>query len=528
MTAAAIPQVQWRPAHNPWVITVVVSMAAFMEVLDTSIANVALPHIAGAMSASYDESTWVLTSYLVANAIVLPISGWLVSIFGRKRFFMTCIFLFSVSSLLCGMAPSLGLLLFFRVLQGAAGGGLQPMAQAILADTFPPETRGVAFSLYGVTAVMAPLIGPTLGGWLTDNYSWRWIFLINVPVGALALFLVFQVLEDPPYLKRLARGGVKLDYIGFALLALGVGALQVMLDKGQQEDWFGSRYIIILAMVSVGCLATMIIWEWFHSHPIVDVKLFRNLNFTSTNLMLLMLGIVYFSSLVMMPRFLQTLAGYTGELAGLVLSASGILLLAMLPIVGKLTERFQARYLVAAGWAFIAVSMFISAKWIDLTITFQTARWLRILQAAGLPLLFVPITLAAYVGLPPDKNTTAAGLLNFMRNMGSSIGTSLVTTLIARRAQFHQVQLVPRVAEDNQTFREQLDGLTRALADAGLGDYEARRQALARIYQSVLAQAETLAYVDTFWLLGAAAIVMFLLSFALKRNDPRSGQAAAH
>jgi DHA2 family multidrug resistance protein len=528
MTAAVATEAHWRPAFNPWVITVVVSMAAFMEVLDTSIANVALPHIAGATSASYDESTRVLTSYLVANAIVLPISGWLVSIFGRKRFFMTCIFLFSVSSLLCGIAPSLELLLLFRVMQGAAGGGLQPMAQAILADTFPPETRGVAFSLYGVTAVLAPLIGPTLGGWLTDNYSWRWIFLINVPVGLVALFLVFHVLEDPPYLKRLARGGVKLDYVGFALLALGVGALQVMLDRGQQDDWFSSHFIVVLAVVAIGCLGVLVVWEWFHAHPIVDVHLYKNLNFTGTNLMLLMLGIVYFSSLVMMPRFLQTLVGYTGEKAGLVLSASGILLLAMLPIVGRLTTHFQARHLVAFGWALIAGSMFISAKWLDLTISFETARWLRILQAAGLPLLFVPITLAAYVDLPPDKNTSAAGLLNFMRNMGSSIGTSFVTTIIARRAQLHQVQLVPHVAPDNPTFQAQLDGLTRSLANAGLSTYEAQRQALARIYQSVLAQAETLAYVDTFWLLGAASVVMFLLSFALKRNDPGSGQVAAH
>jgi DHA2 family multidrug resistance protein len=519
----------WRPTHNPWLITVVVSMAAFMEVLDTSIANVALPHIAGATSASYDESTWVLTSYLVANAIVLPLAGWLVSIFGRKRFFMTCIFLFSVSSFLCGIAPSLSLLLFFRVLQGAAGGGLQPMAQAILADTFPPETRGVAFSLYGVTAVMAPLVGPTLGGWLTDNYSWRWIFLINVPVGALALVLVFHVLEDPPYLARVARGGVKLDYIGFALLALGVGALQVLLDKGQQEDWFGSRFIVVLAIVAVVSLVAMVLWEWFHEHPIVDVRMFKNLNFTSSSLMLLMLGVVYFSSLVMMPRFLQTLVGYTGEKAGLVLSASGILLLAMLPVVGRLTEHFQARYLIATGWALIAGSMFISAKWLDLTISFETARWLRILQAAGLPLLFVPITLAAYVGLAPEKNTSAAGLLNFMRNMGSSIGTSLVTTLIARRAQLHQVQLVPHVAKDNSTFQEQIAGLTQALANAGMTGYEAQRQALARIYQSVLAQAETLAYIDTFWLLGGASVVMFLLSFALKRNEPGGGgQVAAH
>ena len=273
----------------------------------------------------------------------------------------------------------------------------------------------------------------------------------------------------------------------------------------------------------------MVVWEWFHEHPIVDVHLFKDLNFTSSNLMLLMLGVVVFSSLVMMPRFLQTLVGYTGEKAGLVLSASGVLLLAMLPIVGRLTSLFQARHLVAAGWALVAASMFISAKWLDLTISFETARWLRIFQAAGLPLLFVPITLAAYVGLPPDKNTAAAGLLNFMRNIGSSIGTSFVTTIIARRAQLHQVQLVPHVAADNPTFQEQLAALTKSLASAGLSSYEAQRQAIARVYQSVLAQAETLAYIDTFWMLGAAAVVMFLLSFALKKNEPGAGgHVAAH
>src|ERR1700682_269087 len=309
----------WRPKYNPWLIAVVVALAAFMEVLDTSIANVALPYMAGNLGASNDQSTWVLTSYLVSNAIVLPISGWLAGALGRKRFFMTCLAVFTVSSLLCGLAPSLGLLLFFRVLQGAGGGGLQPMAKAILADTFPPQQRGLAFALYGITAIMAPTIGPTLGGWITDNYSWRWIFYINLPVGIMTLFLVYRMVEDPPYLRRVKGAGIRVDYIGIALLALGVGALQILLDKGQEDDWFGSHFISTLVVVSTVSLIALIIWEWNHDAPIIDVRMFKSFNFASANLMMFTLGILLFSSLVLMPQFLQTLLGYTSQLAGVAL-----------------------------------------------------------------------------------------------------------------------------------------------------------------------------------------------------------------
>lgn len=516
-----------RPARNPWMITFVVSLAAFMEVLDTSIANVALPHIGGSLGATTDETTWVLTSYIAANAVVLPISGWLAGAFGRKRFFMTCIALFGVSSFLCGIAPNLLSLLLFRVLQGAGGGGLQPMAQAILVDTFPPERRGMAFSLYGVTAVTAPIVGPTLGGWIVDNESWRWIFLINVPVVLLALLLVLQLVEDPPYIARLRNAGVRLDAIGFALLVLGVGALQVMLDKGQQEDWFASRLITILAITAVVCLTALAIREWSYERPIIDLRLLRNFNFLSANVMILMLGMIYFSSLVMMPRYLQELLGYTAQKAGLVLSSSAVVLLVMLPIVGKISNRVPARILIAAGWAAVAVSMAISARWLNLGIEFRAARDLRLLQSAGLPLLFVPITLAAYVGLPPEKNNSAAGLLNFMRNIGSSIGTSLVTTILAWRTAFHQTYLVGHAAPDNPTFRALLEALSGGLARAGLGAYEAQRQALARIYAMVQAQAASLAYVDVFWLLAAGSALMFALSFLLRKNDPRAAGPVA-
>ena len=527
MTTAAVTLDQdiWRPRYNPWLIAVVVALAAFMEVLDTSIANVALPYMAGNLGASNDQSTWVLTSYLVSNAIILPMTGWLAGAFGRKRFFMSCLGIFTVSSLLCGFAPSLAFLLLFRVLQGAGGGGLQPMAQAILADTFPPEKRGLAFALYGITAIMAPTIGPTLGGWITFNYSWRWIFFINLPVGVMAWFLVRRFVEDPPYLKRLRGAGVKLDYVGIALLTIGVGCLQVLLDKGQEDDWFGSRFITTLIVISAVCLISLVVWEWFDKAPIIDVRMLKNFNFASASLMLFMLGILLFSSLVLMPQFLQTLLGYTSQLAGLALSAGGLVLLFEMPIVGQLTTRIQARRLIAFGWLALSVAMYYSTKRIDLQLSFSAATWLRIAQVIGLGFLFVPITLVAYVGIAAEKNNSVAGIINFMRNMGSSVGTSLVTTLIARRSQFHQLRLVEKARIDNPNFSNAAQGLTRHFVNAGLGRHEAQATAYARIYQSLQAQAATLAYIDTFMTLAVAAGIMFFLSFALRKNDPGGGGA---
>jgi MFS transporter, DHA2 family, multidrug resistance protein len=521
--ALTIDQDVWRPKYNPWLIAVVVALAAFMEVLDTSIANVALPYMAGDLGASNDQSTWVLTSYLVSNAIVLPISGWLAVALGRKRFFMACLGIFTVSSLLCGVAPSLGVLLLFRVLQGAGGGGLQPMAQAILADTFPPQQRGLAFALYGITAIMAPTIGPTLGGWITFNYSWRWIFFINLPVGMATWLLVRRFIEDPPYLSRLKAAGVKLDYIGIGLLTLGIGALQVLLDKGQEDDWFGSRFITTLVVVATVCLISLVIWEWFHKEPIIDVRMFKNFNFASSSLMMFTLGIMLFSSLVLMPQFLQTLVGYTSELAGFALSAGGLVLLIEMPIMGQLTTKFQARYLIAFGWLALSIAMFYSTKRIDLQISFPAAVWLRIAQVIGLGFLFVPITLVAYIGISPEKNNAVAGIINFMRNMGSSVGTSMVTTLIARRSQFHQARLVENARVDNPTFLDSASGLTQQFAHSGLGTIEGQMQAYARIYQDLQAQAASLSYIDAFMVLAVGAAIMFCLTFVLKKNDPGGG-----
>jgi DHA2 family multidrug resistance protein len=524
-TALARPTQVWKPKANPWLIAFVVSLAAFMEVLDTSIANVALPHIAGNMGASSDESTWVLTSYLVSNAIVLPITGWLVSLLGRKRFFLICISLFTLSSLFCGIAPTLAILLISRVIQGVGGGGLQPMAQAILADTFPPEKRGLAFSIYGVTAVVAPSIGPTLGGWITDNYTWRWIFLMNLPVGLLALFLVVTFVEDPPFLNRTTLLKSRVDYIGFGLLAVGIAFLQIVLDKGQEDDWFGSNFILTLSIISVICLVALVIWELHVEEPILDVRLFKNLNFATSCMMMFMVGAASFSTTVLMPQFLQSLLGYTAESAGMVLSAAAVLLLIELPLVGQLTSKIQARYLMAFGWATLTAAMFFSTRRVDLEISFASATWLRIAQYVPMGFIFIPATMVAYLGLPQEKSNAVAGLVNFVRNMGSSVGTSAVTTILARRAQVHQVMLASHTSLSNPAFRDSAASLASQLRQAGVGP--AQTQAYSRIYRSMQNQASALSYIDAFWLLGIATGIMFLLSFLLRKNNPRRRGAPA-
>ncbi len=526
-SAAPAPAQPWQPAFNPWLIGVVVAMAAFMEVLDTSIANVALPYMAGSLGASNDESTWVLTSYLVSNAIVLPISGWFASVLGRKRFFMSCLVIFTISSLLCGFAPTLGTIILFRVMQGAGGGGLQPMAQAILADVFPPQKRGLAFALYGITTIIAPTIGPTLGGWITDNYTWRWIFFINLPVGIVALLLIYRLVEDPPWAKRSPGGGIKIDYIGVSLLALGVGALQIMLDKGQEDDWFGSHFILTLAIIAAAGLISLVVWEWFYDKPIVDVRMFKNLNFLSANAMMFILGIMLFSSLVMMPLYLQSLMGYTAESAGMVLSGGGALLLFLMPVTGALISKVQARHLIAFGWLTLALAMYYSTQHLDFEISFGFASLLRVVQVFGLGFLFVPINLVSYVGMPTEKSNSVAGLVNFMRNIGSSIGTSMVTTLLARRAQVHQVYLAAHATAGRPALTLAAKGLAFRLAEAGVQASRATSMAYARLYQELIGQSTLLAYIDTYWVLAVGAGIMFVFSFALRKNDPGAGGARA-
>ena len=514
----------WKPKVNPWLIAFIVSLAAFMEVLDTSIANVALPHIAGNLGASSDESTWVLTSYLVSNAIILPITGWFVSLIGRKRFFLICILLFTISSLLCGIAPTLPFLLLARIIQGAGGGGLQPMAQAILADTFPPEKRGLAFSVYAVTAIVAPAIGPTLGGWITDNYTWRWIFLMNLPVGIAALSLVWTFVEDPPFLRRTTLKESRVDYFGFGLLAVGVGFLQIVLDKGQEDDWFGSHFILTLSVISVICLVALVFWELHNKEPILDVRLFKNANFATASLMMFMVGAASFSTTVLMPQFLQSLMGYTAQEAGMVLSMAAVVLLVELPLVGRLTTHIQARSLMAFGWVMLTFAMFFSTRRIDLEISFASAAWLRVAQYVPMGFIFIPATMVAYLGIPQEKSNAVAGLVNFVRNMGSSVGTSAVTTILARRAQVHQVMLANHTGLTNPSLQNSTAGLAAQLSVSG-GHPQGQMMAYGQLYRTMQNQASVLSYIDTFWLLGITTGIMFLLTFSLKKNNPGKSDA---
>jgi DHA2 family multidrug resistance protein len=417
------------------------------------------------------------------------------------------------------------MLILFRVMQGAGGGGLQPMAQAILADTFPPYQRGLAFAVYGITAVTAPTIGPTLGGWITDNYTWRWIFYINLPVGLLAMFLAHRMVEDPPYLRRLKGAAVRVDYIGIALLTLGIGALQVLLDRGQEDDWFGSHFIAALAWIAAVSLVSLVVWEWRHKEPIIDVRLFKYFSFATANLMMFMLGIILFSSLVMMPQFLQTLMGYTAQSAGLVLSASGVLLLIEMPVVGQLTTKLPAKYIVGIGWLALAVAMYYSTVRLDLLISFRSAMWLRVAQSSGFGFLFVPISLIAYAEVPPEKGNSVSGMVNFMRNIGSSVGTSMVTTLLARRAQFHQSILSSHTTQFDPALQNQVAGLSRQLVHSGISAADAQAHAYGMIYQEMQAQSQTLAYIDTYMVLAVGASIMFLLAFVVRKNDPRAGVA---
>jgi DHA2 family multidrug resistance protein len=515
----------WRPAVNPWIIAITVTLATFMEVLDTSIANVALPHIAGSLSAGQDESTWVLTSYLVSNAIVLPLSGWLSSIVGRKNFYMGCVALFTISSFLCGLAPNLAVLIICRVLQGAGGGGLQPSEQAILADTFAPAKRGMAFAVYGMAVVSAPAIGPTLGGWITDNFTWRWIFFINIPVGILSILLTSRLIQDPPYLKRRKLSETKIDYVGLGFVALGLGTLQVVLDKGQRDDWFESHFIVAFSVIAAASLIFLVFWEWRNKDPIIDLHLFRDRTFAVSNTLMFMLGFALLGSTLLLPLFSQTLLGYSAEQAGLALMPGGFTIILLLPLVGYLLSRYSPRWLLFLGLLILTGSLFHMAGF-DLDIDFRTVATARVIQAAGMAFLFVPINTAAYAFLPRDKNNAASGLMNLARNIGGSVGISLVTTLLDRRGQVHLNDLSRNLSAANPAFRATLQGATQAMRAHGSSAAFASQQAYALIQGTVQRQATMLAYVDDFRLLGFAILLMLPLVFLIKKGKP--GAIAVH
>ena len=513
----------WTGGHNPWVVALVVTMATFMEVLDTAIANVSLPHIAGSLSVSPDESTWVLTSYLVSNAVVLPISGWVANRVGRKRFYLTCVFLFSVSSFLCGLAPNLGLLIFFRVLQGIGGGGLGPSEQAILADTFPPAKRGMAFAVYGMAVVLAPAIGPTLGGFITDHYSWRWVFFINVPVGIVSMVLSSRILVDPPHLVEMKKRVGPIDGVGLGLIAVGLGALEYVLDKGQEEDWFNSHTIIVFATIAAVALITFVVWEWRQEHPVVEVKMFRDRNFAVANLMMMVLGIALYGSTVLLPLYLQVWMGYSAQDAGMALSPGGFMVILLLPMVGWLLSRVDARYLIAFGFLVTSVALFHMARTLYPGIDFKTAVLLRVFQTSGIAFLFVPINSVVYNGVSPQKNNQVSGIVNLSRNMGGDIGIALVATLIARRSQVHQSRLVEHVLP-SAALDARIAGIAQHLQQMGISAVDSTKMAYAQIYGQVIKQAQTLAYLDVLLLLAAFAALM--VPAVMLTRKVRPGKAA--
>jgi len=522
---------QWKPRVNPWLIAATVALAAFMEVLDTSIANVALPHISGSLAASQDQGTWVLTSYLVSNAIVLPLGGWASSVFGRKNFFMICITLFTIASFLCGIAPSLPLLLLFRVLQGVGGGGLQPMAQAIMADSFEPKKRGVAFSVYALVTVLAPSIGPTLGGWITDNYSWRWIFYINIPVGILALALVSRLVDDPPWIKGDRKNLLRVDYIGVGFLTLAMAGLQIALDKGEENNWFASNFIRSFAAMFVLGMIGLVWWELRAKNPVMNLRLFKFKNFAICCFLMMLVGGILNAGTVLQPQFLQQLVGYDATNAGLALTAGGVCLVIVAPIAGILSDKFPARNLCIFAFSMFAVSYYFVSTHLTLGISFGLNSFLRVIQVVPIPFCFIAITNAAYVGLPREASNQVSGLINFARNIGGSILIALSGAEVTNRGLFHQARLQNYMTSANPWFQQQVQQLGNFLQHAGpqyggVGNAAAQ----ASIYQQMNAQAAVMGYADVYRILAWLTLGMVGLAFLLSKpkGNEKAPEGAVH
>jgi len=504
-----------------------VTLATFMEVLDTSIANVALPHIAGNLGATADESTWVQTSYLVSNAIILPMSGWLSTRIGRKRFYMTCVVLFTLSSMLCGMATTLPMLILFRVMQGLGGGGLGPSEQAILADTFTPKQRNMGFAIYGMAIVVAPAIGPTLGGWITDNYSWHWIFFINVPIGIISLILTQRVVHDPPHVIEAGRKRREsTDYFGITTIVIGVGLLQYVLDKGEQLEWFDSGIIRICTAVSVIALVAMVWREWTHPNSIIELRLLKNRNFASATLSNFTLGVVLNGSTILIPQFLQLQLGYSAQQAGMALSPAGLTLAVLMPVAGILGSRFDPRKVIAVGFVLTSASMFWMMR-ITPDVDFKTVVLMRVFQVVGLPLIFIPISTLAYVGMRQSDNNQVSGISNFVRNLGGAIGVSFLVSFLARHRQISRADLASHLHHGNVFFDRYFSAIQEAAIRSGSSVAEAGHHSLAQLQQIVDGQANVLAFISAFFVLGVIVALLVPLPFLMKRPTPED-MAASH
>ena len=510
---------------NPWLIAISVMLGTFMEVLDTTVVNVSLPHIAGSLGATVDEATWVLTSYLVANAIILPMTGWLANRFGRKRILMISIGGFTIASVMCGLAPNLPILLLFRVLQGATGGGLQPLSQAIMLEAFPASKRGKAMAFWGLGIVVAPMLGPVLGGWLTDTYSWRWLFYINVPVGILGLIMSEVFVFDPAYIKKIAA---KVDYWGIGLLAVGMGALQIMLDKGQEDDWFSSHFIVSCAVVSVIGLAVFLGREFTVEHPILDLRLLARGNVGMTMLIMFLVGVSLYSTTVLVPQFLQEIMGYSARQAGMAISTGGLVLLLMFPVAGALAPKLDARWLVSLGFVITAIGLWRMTE-LSLTVSFGMAVSWRAFIAIGLPFLFIPINMLCYTGVPQEKYNDVSGMSALMRNLGGSFGISLVTTLLARSSQHHLTALVAHTTPGNRSFEAIRNGLAAAWMQRGGGAMpDAMLRANAQVFGMAQIQARLLAYVDVIWMMVALTVLLVPLPFLMQKAKKGQGVSVGH
>jgi len=513
-----------RPETNPWLIALAVMLATFMEVLDTSIAAVALPYIAGSVSATNDEATWVLTSYLVANAVVLPASGWFAIRFGRKRFLIVCIMIFTASSFFCGAATSLGFILIARAVQGAGGGALQPLSQAILLESFPPEKRGMAMSVFALGVVVAPVLGPTLGGWLTESYSWRWAFYINIPFGILAVLLILRFVEDPPYIKKAIAG--KFDGLGLGLLAVWLGALQIILDKGQEDDWFGATWIRWAAAILVVALVAFLIREFTQDKPLVRLEVFRNRNFAVGCILIFLFGGVVYGLVTILPLFFQELMGYTALAAGLAVAPRGVGALLFMPVIGILTAKVDNRYLAVCGFAFVGIcTLWMGNATLD--ISQWSLLWPIILTGAGMSLIFVPLATITMGTLPNEEIGNASGLYNLMRNVGGSVGISVVNTLLARHEQLHRNEMAHSIAGASHTFQQQYQGLVAYLSQF-TDMSNAARQAYKMLEGSLDRQSALWSYVDDFRYLALLCFACAPIAFALQKVRGRRGPSGAH
>lgn len=529
---------RWRPSVNPWIVAMTVTLATFMEVLDSSIANVALPHIAGGLGATQEEATWVLTAYLVANAVILPAGAYMTTFIGRKKFYMICVLLFGISSALCGLAPSLPLLVFFRILQGIGGGGLAPSEQAILADTFPPEKRGQAFAMYGLAVVVAPAIGPTLGGYITDNFDWRWIFFLNVPICLLSLYLTSRIVEDPPWVadqvKESQKGGIKLDLLGFGLLGLTFGSLEFILDKGQEDDWFASKLITFFVVTMIVAFFTMIWWELRQlrtgHRPIVNLTLFKRANFSIGFILMFVLGFSLYGTTVLIPQFVQTLLGYTAQLAGMVLSPAGLMMMAMMPVVGFLSSKVDPRKLMGYGFLMLTMSLIVMHT-MDLGISYGRLVFLRVFQASGLAFLFIPINMIAYIGVKQSESNDVSGLTNLARNVGGSCGTAFVATMLTRLSAAHETNMVRNLTTGNPGFIDQMKKLKEMFGGHATGNPmlgHGAHTAQAYIYNQMHRQAAMLAYLDIIQYLAIFCACMLPLLFFIPKPPAHLDPGAGH